>query len=99
MTRLCLIAVLAFTAPCDAAGPKSAASAKEADINSIREFLASAEEKFNTNDPDIFMPIFADDAIIMGQALRDVFGQKAIRALYSGQLANATIKIKFNSAE
>lgn len=72
-----LVVISASFAACqEAPVPASRTTAGEAqpsgesDVASVRAFLADAEKKFNTNDPNVFMPIFTDDAVIMVRGRR-----------------------------
>ena len=100
-----LVAVSLLLVACREAGPSTAAAAGEtqassdADIASVRAFLADAEKKFNTNDPNVFMPIFTDDAVIMGQGSPDIKGHDAIRAEYAKALAQVGMELTFASGE
>ena len=107
MTRLPLFVVVVVSlllVACREAGPASAPAidthvSSEADVASVRAFLADAEKKFNTNDPDVFMPIFTDDAVIMGQGSADITGHDAIRAEYENALKQVGMELAFASGE
>ena len=87
------------TTPALAPGPGDTKSSSDSDVASVRAFLADAEKKFNTNDPDIFMPIFTDDAVIMSQGSPDIKGHDAIRAGYVDALKQVGMELTFASGE
>jgi uncharacterized protein (TIGR02246 family) len=74
-------------------------SSAETDEKAVRDLLAHIQQSFNAGNLDEFMPVFADDAVMMNQGQPDVVGKDAIRAVYDGALAQLDIQTRFDTEE
>jgi uncharacterized protein (TIGR02246 family) len=65
----------------------------DADVTAIRALLDRVEQSFNTGNLDAFMPVFAKDAVVMGNGAPDVIGSDAIRQMYADVLAQVDMTV------
>jgi uncharacterized protein (TIGR02246 family) len=92
-----LLALSACAGKTDA--PSVSQDTRQADEAAVRTLLANIQSSFNAGNLDDFMPVFADDAVLMAQGLPNVVGAPAIRAVYEGALSQMDIKTVFNTEE
>ena len=102
--NLCRFAALcAFIAVVLAGCTSPSTAAKEtnttaADEAAVRQTIADIGRRVNADDLS-FVDVFADDAIIIGSGGPDVVGAKAIRALYTDLMKQASLRVNFTTAE
>jgi uncharacterized protein (TIGR02246 family) len=89
------VALAACSSPSTAAKETNTTAADEA---AIRQTIADIARRVNADDIS-FVDVFADDAIIIGSGGPDVVGAKAIRALYTDLMKQATLRVNFTTAE
>jgi uncharacterized protein (TIGR02246 family) len=72
---------------------------RQADEAAIRSTLERIQSTFNAGNLDEFMPVFADDAVILSQGTPNVVGALAIRSGYEAALSQMDIKTSFDTEE
>jgi uncharacterized protein (TIGR02246 family) len=101
--RLAALTTLLFLAACGqkaSVEPVASGAAKTAeDVAQIRGLLERIQTSFNSGDLDAFMPVFADDALMMAPGAPTAVGRDAIRAVYDGALAQVDMQVAFNTEE
>jgi uncharacterized protein (TIGR02246 family) len=85
LTGLCLLLMLGGCAQ----------RSTEADEKAVRDLLAHIQQSFNAGNLDEFMPVFAEDAVMVNQGFPDVAGRAAIRAVYEGAMAQVNMQVRF----
>ena len=69
------------------------------DVAAIRSLLNRIQQTFNSGDLNAFMPVFADDAVLLAPGAPDAVGRDAIRAVYEAALDQANMQVAFKTQE
>jgi uncharacterized protein (TIGR02246 family) len=94
-----LAALLPLLALIGCAGEPKMHEGSATDVAAVRSLLEHIQQTFNSGDLNAFMPVFAEDAVLLAPGAPDAVGRDAIRAVYEGALAQAKMTVEFRTQE